>query len=382
MNLFQTRGGHTPLRVHLTRGLMLFGLWTLVGFLFAAIAYFPSIGVGRPFPFPWWAHLVWTLVQYYIWWGLSQFVVLLVRRFPFERQHWLRSLLIYLPASVLFPAAWAITFTSIYWALDGPFFGERPPSFLYFVWVTAFSRFPSQVLFFWMILFVLHAVAYYRKFQEREFRLVQAQLQALRAQLHPHFLFNTLNAISELVYRDPKAADRAIIKLSSLLRVTLSQGGTEEIALKDELEFLEEYIDIHKILLQDRLTVEMSIDPEALDAAVPNLILQPLAENAIRHGLDASSKRGRIEVAARREGARLHLSVRDNGPGLGNGRPEAHKEGIGLTNTRVRLKHLYGKAHDFELNDQPGQGLTVSLTIPFREIGARANYESSHLDSR
>jgi hypothetical protein len=156
-------------------------MWTLVGSLFAVIAYFPSIGVGRPFPFPWWAHLRWTLVQYYIWWGLTPLILFLVRRFPLGRQDWLRSLAVYLPASALFPAAWATIFTSTYWVLDGPFFGERPASFNDFVWVTAFSRFPSQALFFWIILFVLHARDYYRKFQELKASLIRRACPLLAA---------------------------------------------------------------------------------------------------------------------------------------------------------------------------------------------------------
>jgi signal transduction histidine kinase len=216
------------------------------------------------------------------------------------------------------------------------------------------------------------ATIYFRVSRDREElgrRLMEARLVSLKLQLHPHFLFNTLNTITALISTDPQGAERMVTGLSELLRLSLRNAGEQEVPLARELELLAHYVDIQQIRFADRLSVRVDVEPEARQALVPNLILQPLVENAIRHGIAPRATRGRIEVrAARRDGV-LALEVRDDGVGL---RPAAglrRGEGIGLSNTEARLRHLYGDRHRFELRSGEGGGFTVAIEIPFRPSG-------------
>src|SRR4029079_2186861 len=178
-------------------------------------------------------------------------------------------------------------------------------------------------------------------------------LQALKMQLHPHFLFNTLNSISALLDEDVDAADQMLARLGDLLRMTLENSGAQEITLQEELEFLRCYLEIEQVRFNDRLTVDMKIEPATLDAQVPNLILQPIVENAIKHGIVSRIAPGRIEISAIRYGGSLKLQVRDNGPGLHPGEASSGrvKEGLGLANTRARLEQRYRHDHRFEMCD-------------------------------
>ena len=196
-----------------------------------------------------------------------------------------------------------------------------------------------------------------------EAQLAQARLQALKAQLHPHFLFNTLNAISALMHRDVDSADRMIALLSDLLRVSLDKDERHQVSLKDELGFLERYLAIERIRFRDRLTVDIDIEAGCGAALVPRLILQPLVENSIIHGIALQSTAGLIAVKARRKGNRLEVSVADDGPGLLGDRPS--REGVGLSNTRARLAELYGAEHRVTLERATEGGLRVSLEMPF-----------------
>jgi LytS/YehU family sensor histidine kinase len=209
-------------------------------------------------------------------------------------------------------------------------------------------------------------VDYYRKFKDRELRatqlearLAEAQLQVLRMQLQPHFLFNTLHAISALVHQDAEAADRMISRLAEFLRLTLDSVGVQEIELKGELESLDKYLEIEQVRFSDRLTVVRSIEPHTLDMLVPNLILQPLVENAVRHSIAPRSAGGRIEIRARREGNNLVIDVTDDGGGA-----VPLCEGVGLTNTRARLRQLYGEAQMVEIRAEQGTDFRVTLSLP------------------
>ncbi len=191
-------------------------------------------------------------------------------------------------------------------------------------------------------------------------------------QLHPHFLFNTLNTISELIHRDTKAADRMVARLGDLLRLALETQSAQEVPLKQELEFLEKYLDIERMRFHDRLTINMDVDPQSLDARLPNMILQPLVENAIKHGIAARPGAGKININIKRDGDKLRVSVCDDGTGLPAGwqTMEAH-EGIGLRNTRQRLEQLYNGGHRFELHDVAGGGVEAEMTIPYRVMSSR-----------
>jgi LytS/YehU family sensor histidine kinase len=197
-----------------------------------------------------------------------------------------------------------------------------------------------------------------------ETRLMEAQLKTLQAELHPHFLFNTLHAISTLIHRDPEAADRMISRLSDLLRITFDRSGEAKITLKEEIEFLQKYLDIEQTRFPDRLTVRVEIDPDALDAEVPRMILQPLVENAIKHGIAPRTDRGHLQITAGRKDDSLWMEVRDNGGGLHGTTLKRLRTGVGLSNTRARLECLYAGHHRLEFDDRHG-GLAVRVEIPF-----------------
>jgi LytS/YehU family sensor histidine kinase len=188
-------------------------------------------------------------------------------------------------------------------------------------------------------------------------------------QLNPHFLFNSLHSISSLMHRDVDAADRMIARLGELLRAALNTSGAQEITLRRELDFLTRYLEIEQIRFGARLRFEIDAPPETLEAKVPNLILQPLVENAVRHGVEPHSRPGVIELMARRQDDTLALEVWDNGDGLPNG-PAAER--VGLSNTRARLQALYGAAHQFEMVSPRCGGLSVRLLIPFRTAQEQA----------
>lgn len=198
-------------------------------------------------------------------------------------------------------------------------------------------------------------------------QLAQANLQMLKMQLHPHFLFNTLNAISSLMHADADAADRMISRLSDLLRMALEKDDRPRARLKSELDFLRRYLDLEQIRFRDRLEVTIDVAPECASALVPRLILQPLVENAIRHGIAMRSAAGRLSIRAERRGDRMILDVADDGPGLPAGR-EPHL-GVGLANTLARLEQLYGDDATLELVNAEEGGLIVHLELPFEEPG-------------
>jgi signal transduction histidine kinase len=218
------------------------------------------------------------------------------------------------------------------------------------------------------------ATSYYRETGTRarlEARLARAQLQSLKLQMHPHFLFNTLNSITTLITEDPPGAERMVTGLSELLRLSLRNAGEQEVPLERELEVLRHYLTIQQIRFQDRLTVDLDVDPETLPAMVPNLMLQPLVENAIRHGIGPRATGGRIEVRVTRVGDAIRLRVHDDGVGTATEAMPV-REGTGIGNTRARLGYLYGAQHRFEIGEAPDAGFTVMAEIPFRLAGSDA----------
>jgi len=227
-------------------------------------------------------------------------------------------------------------------------------------------RFANQLLVFCAVLAAGYAREYFLRDRDRQreagalhAQLADARLEALRAQINPHFLFNTLNAVAALVERDPAGARRMIARLSELLRYTIDSRGSATVPLREELEFLERYIEIMEIRFQGRLRTSTKIDAGALDVPVPSLILQPIVENALEHGASRAAGGGKIEIEARRDGGRLVLSVRDNGPGVREG-----EGGIGLSNTRARLEQLYGSAASLTLASASDGGAIATITIP------------------
>ena len=236
------------------------------------------------------------------------------------------------------------------------------------------------VLLAWSVLYF--GIKHYRDLQEQTARALraealaqQAQLQALRYQLNPHFLFNTLNAISTLVARHENAdANRMIARLSEFLRLTLSGAGAAEVPLAAEIDFVKRYLEIEQVRLADRLNVRFDVAHDALAVPVPNLILQPLVENAIRHGIAPRESGGRLEIEARTAGGMLHLTIRNDGPNPA-GDLASLSQGVGLSNTRARLDQLYGASHRFELQAAEGGGLAVVIGLP---ICHHANHQNGN----
>lgn len=197
-----------------------------------------------------------------------------------------------------------------------------------------------------------------------ETSLAQARLLALQRQLQPHFLFNTLHAVSSLLRRDPDAAESMIERLGRLLRTTLRDSGANEVTLAQDLAALDDYLAIESVQMRERLNVTFAVDAGALDASVPVLLLQPLVENSVRHGLQPRARGGSVHVSARRIGDDLCLQVCDDGIGLSA--MGTQSTGVGLANTRGRLKQLYGVRQSFEIAEKSGGGVTVRVTLPFR----------------
>ena len=304
-------------------------------------------------------------------------IVAIASRFRFDTGRKVTAFAVHLVSAVVFALVRQVAMISVRLLLwpDGAF--KAPTT----SWSVYFQRqlltdLDWCLMVYGVIVGVSHAVAFYRESQQRklkqanlEMRLVEARLKTLEAELHPHFLFNTLHAISALVHRDPESADRMISRLSDLLRITFDRSGEPRISLKEEIEFLQKYLEIEQTRFQDRLTVRVEIDPEALDGEVPRMILQPLVENAIKHGVGNRTDGGHVQITAGREGDRLWMQVRDNGGGLQGGTLRALNKGVGLSNTRARLDCLYGGSHQLVFTDQRG-GLAVRVEIPYTRAAA------------
>ncbi len=305
-------------------------------------------------------------------WGLFAPVVFeLARRFRFDRQSWRGALLVHIPAAAL------VTSLHIIFVATGRF-GLQQLWGIDAKWQAAvldnfFRTLDFELPVYWALVGLHHALDYYRQVRAREvsaaqveMRLVEAQLQALQRQLQPHFLFNTLHAISALVRRDPDKAEEMIERLSDLLRITLDKVALQEVTLAEEIEYLRAYLDIEQVHFGSRLEITYRIDMHALDGLVPNLILQPLAENAIRHGLEPRASGGRLTIDVSRQSQRLVLSVADNGRGMSRDALSAANQGVGLSNTRARLERLYRADATLDFAQSEGGGLTVTIAIPFR----------------
>src|ERR1041384_117380 len=313
------------------------------------------------------------LIYAYVWAALTPFILWLARRFRIDRGRWVRGLAVHLSASLLIGVATRVLHDLMLFF----FLAEAGRSFsIVKLLLTVYFMTDYGAMVYWLIFLVSYVFDYQRRVRESEVRttrlkaqLVQAQLDALKMQLQPHFLFNTLHSISALVHKNPDTADKMIAPLGDFLRQTLENAGTQEVSLQQELEFLKCYLDIERIRFEDRLTVQMNIEPRTLDARLPNLILQPIVENAIRHGISPRTSSGLIEIEARRLNGTLHVQVTDNGPGIPSGSTSGTivKEGVGLANTQARLKQLYGEDQRLDLSNTVRGGLTVVLEIPFRE---------------
>ena len=292
---------------------------------------------------------------------LTPVVFVLAARFDLTagRARWLPYLLVHAAASVAITVAYRALFMVTLHLVGG---SDTPVS-----WVTVLAGFNFWIPLYWMVLFVAYALDYHDKWQRRnldavrlEMQLVQAQLHALKQQLNPHFLFNTLNAIATLIGDEPAAAQRMMAKLGEFLRLVLDHTDAQQVPLAQELHFVELYLDMEQVRFSDRLAVTYEVAPAALPALIPHLLLQPLVENAVRHGLSAGGT-GRLHIEADQQGPQLVVQVRDSGPGPAQAGPR----GVGLENTEQRLRALYDDRYVLSLLPAAGQGTVVRIELPF-----------------
>ncbi|HEU0014537.1 MAG TPA: histidine kinase [Longimicrobium sp.] len=363
-------------RVPLTRAelLAIFVFWTLIALLTAANVHLDPYG-HHARPAPEGPRVMLAFVESYLWALLTPAVFWLASRFTLDRREWLRSLLVLFGAGLLLAMAVDHLLAYLRFHVFHPAHGRPfppPPG----------PRMGSVELWFLNDLIVYVAVLaagfareYFTRYRARveetvhlqaqaarlQAQLAEARLDTLRTQLDPHFLFNTLNAVSALVEADPRGARRMLSRLSELLRHTLEGAREQEVPLRREMQVVEKYLEIMQIRFQGRLDVAVRVDPAAGDALVPSLVLQPLVENAIKHGIGAAGS-GRIEITAAREGGRLVLRVRDDGPAPPDAAPA---EGVGLRNTRARLAQLYGDAQALSLRPAEGGGMVAEVVLPY-----------------
>lgn len=350
--------------------LLILSCATFLALIYSARSLFMGVSQGRTID--WFRQVVFEFQYWYVWAALTPIVIWYARRFDLQDVKWRRTVLALIAFGLFIAPLQSVVEFSLAYSIDllrgmpAEDMAQRRQILLRAIVVETFGNF----IIYSLIVCGHYAYEYYLRYREREIRsvelegrLAQAELQNLKMQLHPHFLFNTLNSISVLMMRDVELANRMLIRLSDLLRITLDNAGSEMNSLKQELDFLRGYLEIEKTRFQDRLTVNIDVPSAALDARVPSLILQPLVENAIRHGITTQPGAGVIEIRARVDNQNLQLQVTDNGPGI----DRTFKKGIGLTNTEARLKQLYGPAHQFELTNIPSGGLLVTITIPFND---------------
>ncbi len=369
-----------------------FGLWTFVALAYAITIYQLYRSTGGSMSFLSVLGLQSSQVLTYI--PLTPFVFAFANRYQVQRSNWAERSLVLLAGGLVFTVAQV--------ALRGltpyAFWDPRVKDWVSAVWDSQAHTFrihwyvyrtlflssvvDDVVTTYLPIVLIAHVVSYYQRFRERELRtsqlqaqLVKARLQALKSQLQPHFLFNTLNSISALMLTDVEAADRMVTRLGDLLRISLETAGTQMTTLSRELEFVNCYVEIEKVRFEERLKVSIDVAPETLDASVPHLLLQPLVDNAIKHGISRLVAGGEIRISATADDADLHLEVRDNGPGVREVAPFP-SNGVGLRITRERLETIYGQHQSVELLTLPEGGAVARVSIPLHTgIGGHNSFD-------
>jgi two-component sensor histidine kinase len=331
-----------------------------------------TLAVLRPFlqhsignrPTITWQDVVWEGADWLIYGFLTPVVFYLARRFPLRQDRLKQRIAIHFLFAMLLCGAWSGGGTLLAWVI---YTNHDPLTLKSFVgWFL--TSLPFGVAVYFCVLGIEHAVYYFVESREREHQLAEARLGALRMQMQPHFLYNSLNAITVIVRdRDHATATRMLELLGDMLHRVMRTDRPQEVRLAEELEFLKQFLSIEQIRFSDRLHPEFEVDPELRDAVVPDFILQPLVENALRHGLAKKTGSTRLVIAARREGKHLVLTVTDDGPGPEPG--AQGREGVGLTNTRERLATLYGGEASLRLETGPAGGAVATLRLPYRTRG-------------
>ena len=350
---------------------LLFVGWTIVAFTFAAVSYTAALLENNKQFVPADAVRL-NLIQFYLWGAFSPFIFWFSRRFPVElRPVRVRNLLLHFAVLDLFAGVHQTIHLALFWLLT-PRLHERFSSIAQYYHAYFGFGFYIDLIIAILITIAVHAYLYYQGLRASEseqaalkIQLAQAQLRALKMQLHPHFLFNTLHSISSLVLEDPPKANSMIARLGDFLRLTLDHSEQQLVTLKEETEFVRCYLEIEQVRFGDRLEVQFQIEPATLAAEVPHLILQPVVENAIQHAIAPRASGGQVTIAARRVNDLLQLEVRDSGPGMGKGATSQPPHGVGLVNVRARLERLYGEQFRLELTNGANEGVAVVMQIPF-----------------
>ena len=345
---------------------LIWGMWTIVALFFSSQVFMMYYSERQPIPYTR-AFLVQGSACY-LWALVTPLILWLSRRFRIERDQWVRKVVLHFLFSLALVTVLIALHFVVYMLLVGRAGSITPLRLLGYL----YPNLDRWLLVYWFILLMSHAFNYYNSYRKGELKaselrtqLVESQLEALKMQVQPHFLFNTLHSISALLSKDTEGARKMITRLGDFLRLTLENSGSMEVTLQQEIEFLNGYLEIERIRFQDRLTTDIKIDPAVLDARVPNLILQPIVENAMRHAV-GNSRSGHVEITAAPRNGCVHIEVNDNGPGLQVDRTlETRRgKGLGLANTQARLIGLYGTAARFEMMNRPSGGLTVAIEIP------------------
>jgi signal transduction histidine kinase len=361
-------------------------------FIFVALASSASMyRFAREFdkPIAFWEQLRVPLINNLIWATFAPLIVQIGLRYPLQRENWPIRAPLYALGGVVFTALHVLIRILVYPVIDWMTKQAYPLGWPLYRRVFLFD-FPEDFFYIYLpIVLATHGLYFYLKSRDREVRaslletqLVQAQLKNLKSQLQPHFLFNTLHSISSLMWIDVNAADKMMARLSDLLRMSMDGSGWQETTLNREIQFVHGYLEIEKMRLGDRLKVKMAIDSDTLDVRVPHLLLQPLVENAVRHGISKLPSGGSIWIGAKHEGEELHIQVGDNGPGFqaeGWGlRRNGH--GLGLLATRERLYGLYGSRGLIQVHSTPMKGTVVHVRLPFNTapLSRIAELESIH----
>jgi sensor histidine kinase YesM len=349
---------------------LVWAVWTVLAVSYAASSVVSARAEGHPGG--WFRPLVWTFLDFYLWMLLTPLVAWLGR--TGARGSWARFFAIHVPAGLVLATIQVSLTLSLYWSICGPSESMKDMTFAAFVRMQFVYNTHLSFITYGVLLVLLRAIHSQQRLRDERLRnshletqLVQSQLQTLRVQLQPHFLFNTLNAISALALADPMQARLMISRLSDFLRLTLEERHSQQVPLSREIEFLECYLGIQQVRFQDRLITHMDVAGNTVHALVPNMILQPLVENALRHGLLDKPERGTLHILTRRDGDDLHVQVDDDGLGLP---PEGPTDGIGLGNTRTRLDMLFGGSATLELSRRPDGGTRVEMRFPYREQAA------------
>lgn len=346
--------------IHITIAWLLFAVFMTV-----------VMGLVHPItkqPYDFFGEFIWESAFALVWIPSTPFVLFLARRFPVQKNDVLKNILVLFSVGFALSTVQCIAHGFLNFAMN-PVIKQISANLIL---TSLFYNIDKMLIIFCVLVVMQHAFNYYRESRERELKasqleaqLAQAQMQALKMQLNPHFLFNTLNSVVTLIHKDPDVAEQMTVRLSDFLRLTLESSGKQVVQLREELEFVQAYLGIEKIRFQDRLNIQLNAAPEILDIAVPNLILQPLVENAVKHGISRSSGNGEIIISAMLNSGVLKLSVKDNGTEVNGSRDMT--DGIGLSNTRARLLRMYGGDASLQLQPMMPRGVEAVITIPMYE---------------